>query len=750
MPKTAVTTTTNGAGSTSSRPGGASTGSSVRMAAIAAVTNYRASGPPMNFIDTPAKDLFSANVFSKAVMKERLPKPVYKSLIQTIEAGAHLDPDIGDIVASAMKDWAIEKGATHYAHVFYPLTGLTAEKHDSFLVPDGQGSAVAEFSGSQLSQGEPDGSSFPSGGIRATFEARGYTIWDVTSPAYLLENANGTTLCIPTAFVSWTGEALDKKTPVLRSTQALNKQAQRVLKLFGDTDGAMVSSTAGPEQEYFLIDRNFYFARPDLFTAGRTLFGAPPPKGQEFDDHYFGAIPDRVLAFMLEAERELSKLGIPIKTRHNEVAPGQYEIAPTFESANLATDHQQLMMTVLSKVAAKYGMAWLSHEKPFSGVNGSGKHVNWSMGSATHGNLLDPGDTPHSNAQFLLFCAAVIRAVHKYQGLLRAVVASAGNDHRLGANEAPPAIISIFLGDQLTDVFEQIKGGGASSSIAKGTLSVGVDVLPPLPKDAGDRNRTSPFAFTGNRFEFRAVGSNQSIAGPLVAMNTIVAESLDYCATRLEKATGGKASKLNEALQELLTEIMNEHGSIIFNGDGYSEEWHKEAEKRGLLNLKTAADALPYLQDKEVEALLDKYNVLSPRELASRHEIYLEQYVKTIEVEARLTREIAQTMIFPAAVRYQNELASTCANLKLVGIEFDTKTLDQVTSLVKSLQDSTAALTKLLAREGSHDLEKEANHCRDKVLPAMLKVRAAADQLEDVVADDMWPLPTYQEMLFIK
>ena len=750
MPKTAVKTTTNGAGSTSSRPGGASTGSSVRMAAIAAVTNYRASGPPMNFIDTPAKDLFSANVFSKAVMKERLPKPVYKSLIQTIEAGAHLDPDIGDIVASAMKDWAIEKGATHYAHVFYPLTGLTAEKHDSFLVPDGQGSAVAEFSGSQLSQGEPDGSSFPSGGIRATFEARGYTIWDVTSPAYLLENANGTTLCIPTAFVSWTGEALDKKTPVLRSTQALNKQAQRVLKLFGDTDGAMVSSTAGPEQEYFLIDRNFYFARPDLFTAGRTLFGAPPPKGQEFDDHYFGAIPDRVLAFMLEAERELSKLGIPIKTRHNEVAPGQYEIAPTFESANLATDHQQLMMTVLSKVAAKYGMAWLSHEKPFSGVNGSGKHVNWSMGSATHGNLLDPGDTPHSNAQFLLFCAAVIRAVHKYQGLLRAVVASAGNDHRLGANEAPPAIISIFLGDQLTDVFEQIKGGGASSSIAKGTLSVGVDVLPPLPKDAGDRNRTSPFAFTGNRFEFRAVGSNQSIAGPLVAMNTIVAESLDYCATRLEKATGGKASKLNEALQELLTEIMNEHGSIIFNGDGYSEEWHKEAEKRGLLNLKTAADALPYLQDKEVEALLDKYNVLSPRELASRHEIYLEQYVKTIEVEARLTREIAQTMIFPAAVRYQNELASTCANLKLVGIEFDTKTLDQVTSLVKSLQDSTAALTKLLAREGSHDLEKEANHCRDKVLPAMLKVRAAADQLEDVVADDMWPLPTYQEMLFIK
>ncbi len=562
-------------------------------------------------------------------MKARLPKVVYKSLMRTIEQGEKLDSTTADIVASAMKDWAIEKGATHYAHVFFPLTGLTAEKHDSFLTPNGDGSALAEFSGSQLIQGEPDGSSFPTGGIRQTFEARGYTIWDVTSPAYILENSNGTTLCIPTAFVSWTGEALDKKTPVLRSMQALNHQAQRILRLFGHTDQAHVSSTAGPEQEYFLIDRNFYFARPDLLNSGRTLFGAKPPKGQEFDDHYFGAIPERVLAFMLEVERELYKLGIPVKTRHNEVAPGQYEIAPVFESANVATDHQQLTMITLRRVAEKYGMACLTHEKPFAGVNGSGKHVNWSMGSASHGNLLDPGDTPHENAQFLLLCAAVIRAVHRHQGLLRAVVATAGNDHRLGANEAPPAIISIFLGDQLTDVFEQIAAGGANSSLPKGTLTVGVDVLPPLPKDAGDRNRTSPFAFTGNRFEFRAVGANQSIAGPLVAMNTIVAESLDYCATRLEEATGGDPQKLNQELQKLLNQIIRDHGAIIFNGDGYSAEWHQEAERRGLFNLRTTSDALPCLHAPEVKELFSKYGVLSERELESRLETYLEQYCMT-------------------------------------------------------------------------------------------------------------------------
>jgi len=720
------------------------------MAAIAAVTNYKPSVPPLNFQETPTGELFNANVFSKAVMQKRLPKPVFKALCRTIDAGEKLDCSTADIVAAAMKDWAIEKGATHYAHVFYPLTGSTAEKHDSFLSPDGQGGALAEFSGSQLIQGEPDGSSFPTGGIRVTFEARGYTIWDVTSPAYIMENANGTTLCIPTAFVSWTGEALDKKTPVLRSMQALNTQAQRVLKLFGHDDGALVSSTAGPEQEYFLVDRNFFYARPDLLNAGRTLFGAKPPKGQEFDDHYFGAIPDRVLAFMLEVERELFKLGIPVKTRHNEVAPGQYEIAPMFEFANMATDHQQMMMTTLRRTAEKHGMTCLTHEKPFAGVNGSGKHVNWSMGSASQGNLLDPGDTPHSNAQFLLFCAAVIRAVHKYQGLLRAVVASASNDHRLGANEAPPAIISIFLGDQLTDVFEQIKSGGANSSLPKGTLTVGVDVLPPLPKDAGDRNRTSPFAFTGNRFEFRAVGANQSIAGPLVAMNTIVAESLDYCATKLEEATGGDPSKLNSALQTLLTEIMNEHGAIVFNGDGYSEEWHKEAEERGLLNLKTTADALPILESEEVKELFQKYGVLSERELESRLDTYLEQYVMSVNVEVNLTIEMAKTMIFPAAVRYQGELATTCANLKMLGYEFDTDTLDQMTALVKTLQDSVAELLAASKAEDSGDLLAEAQNCRDVLIPAMNKVREAADELEEIVADDLWPLPTYQEMLFIK
>jgi glutamine synthetase len=737
-------------GAAAAKGGSNFNGSSARTAAIAAVTGYKPLSPPLNFADTPAQEVFGANVFSKSVMKARLPKPIFASLCKTIEAREKLDPATADVVAAAMKDWAIEKGATHYAHVFFPLTGLTAEKHDSFLAPDGDGGAIAEFSGKQLIQGEPDGSSFPTGGIRATFEARGYTIWDVTSPAYILENPNGTTLCIPTAFVSWTGEALDKKTPLLRSMQALNTQAQRVLKLFGKSDGAFVSSTAGPEQEYFLVDRHFYFARPDLLTAGRTLFGAKPPKGQEFEDHYFGAIPERVLAFMLETERELLKLGIPVKTRHNEVAPAQYEIAPVFESANLANDHQQLMMITLKRVAEKYGMACLTHEKPFAGINGSGKHVNWSLGSASQGNLLDPGDTPHENAQFLVFCAAVLRAVYKFQGLLRAVVATAGNDHRLGANEAPPAIISVFLGDQLTDVFEQLKKGGANSSLKKGTLEVGVDVLPPLPKDAGDRNRTSPFAFTGNRFEFRAVGANQSIAGPLVAMNTIVAESLDYCATKLEKATAVGSGKLNAAIQSLLTEIITEAAPIIFNGDGYSEAWHREAATRGLLNLKTSVDALPYLESKDVVSLFSKYNVLSERELESRLEIYLEQYCKTVYTEANLTLEMAKTLIFPAAMRYQNELASTCANLKLVGCEFDTGTLKRISELVKSLEDSISVL-QMATSKASHDgALASAEYCSTDVLPAMSMVRKYADELEGWVADDLWPLPTYQEMLFIK
>lgn len=704
----------------------------------------------LNYTEADAVDLFGCNVFNDKVMRERLPKAVYKSLKKTIQKGEKLDMSVADVVASAMQSWAIEKGATHYTHVFYPLTGLTAEKHDSFLTPTSDGKTIAEFSGQQLIQGEPDASSFPSGGLRVTFEARGYTAWDVTSPAYILENPNGTTLCIPTAFISWTGEALDKKTPLLRSMQALNTQAQRLLKLFGHEDVGQVYSTAGPEQEYFLVDRNFFFARPDLLNASRTLFGAAPPKGQEFDDHYFGAIPERVLACMLETERELFKLGIPVRTRHNEVAPGQYEIAPMFENANIATDHQQLIMITLKRVANKYGMECILHEKPFAGINGSGKHLNWSLACAGLGNLLDPGETPHANAQFLAFCTAVIAAVKKHSKLLRAVVASASNDHRLGANEAPPAIISIFLGEQLQGVFEQIKAGNAKSSKKAGKLEVGVDTMPALPKDAGDRNRTSPFAFTGNRFEFRAVGSSQSLAGPLVAINTAVAEAIDELATALEKATKGDPKKLNNALQTTLKQTINENWDIIFNGDNYSEEWHKEAEKRGLPNLRTTPEALPSILDKEVVAMFKKYKVLSKRELESRMETYAEQYCLALNVEAKLALKIARTIIFPNAVRYQSDLAKTCADLKAVGYTFDTNTLDTVTALVKDLQDSACALEKIMDHEPSGSTLKHAEFGCKKLLPAINKVREAVDALEGYVADDMWPLPSYQEMLFIK
>jgi glutamine synthetase len=721
-----------------------------RLRAIEAVTNYKPMTEPLDFSKVQVGDIFASNVFSRAVMKQRLPKPVYQSLMKTIDEGTTLDPSIADVVASAMKDWAIEKGATHYAHVFFPLPGLTAEKHDSFLSPDGQGGALVEFAGKTLIQGEPDASSFPNGGIRATFEARGYTAWDVTSPAYILENPNGTTLCIPTAFVSWTGEALDKKTPLLRSGQALNKQAQRVLKLFGHEKTSTVVSYAGAEQEYFLIDRHFYFSRPDLLATGRTLFGAPPPKGQEFEDQYFGAIPERVLACMLECERELYKLGIPVKTRHNEVAPGQYEVAPVFEASNLAADHQQMIMVTLRRVAEKYGMACLFHEKPFAGVNGSGKHVNFSIGNSTQGNLLDPGDTPHDNAQFLVFCAAVIRAVDKNAALLRAVVASAANDHRLGANEAPPAIISIFLGEQLTDVFEQLMKGPATSSKAKSTLMAGVDTLPPLPKDAGDRNRTSPFAFCGNRFEFRAVGGGQSIAGPMVAINTILADSLDYVATKLEDAVKKDPNGLNAAVQSLLQSIIKEHGRVIFNGDGYNIAWHEEAAKRGLPNLRTSVEALPVLTEPSIVEMFERYNVLTKRELESREEVYLEQYVKTIATEARTAVEMAHTIIFPAAIRYQGQLAQTCANLKAVGYTFDTLTLDKITALVKDLQDGIASLETAMGKHGSNGTLSHAKLACDEVLPAMLALRKTADELEGMVADDLWALATYQEMLFIK
>ncbi|HRV91493.1 MAG TPA: glutamine synthetase III [Anaerolineae bacterium] len=719
-------------------------GKVARLQAIAQTITYKLP-TPINYTEEPTGELFGAHVFSLPVMKERLPKHVYKSLLKTIKDGTPLDITTADAIASAMKAWAMEKGATHYGHIFYPLTGLTAEKNDSFYSPNDEGGVISEFSGETLIQQEPDGSSFPTGGIRMTHEARGYTAWDVTSPAYLMENPNGLTLTIPSAFVSWTGEALDKKTPLLRSMQALNKQAKRVLSLFGHEEISMVTATAGAEQEYFLIDRNFFLARPDLVNAGRTLFGAKPPKGQEFDDHYFGSINERVQACMYEFERELFKLGVPVKTRHNEVAPAQFEVAPVYENANVAADHQQLIMIVLQKVATKYGFACLLHEKPFAGINGSGKHVNFSMGNSTQGNLLDPGDTPHDNAQFLVFCAAVIRAVHKYATLLRASIASASNDHRLGANEAPPAIISIFLGDQLNDVFEQFKNnGGAKSSKPSGILTVGVDTLPPLPKHAGDRNRTSPFAFTGNKFEFRAVGSSQSIAGAMIVINTIVAESLDYVAGKLESA-----DDLNAAIQSLLKEVMVEHGAVIFNGNGYSEEWHAEAAERGLPNLKTTPDSLPCYITEEAIDLFEKYEVLTKHELESVYEVSLEQYIMTVNVESNLAIKIAKTMIFPAAIRYQSELAMTCANLKAVGYEFDTNTLDKVTELIKLLQDSIADLEAAKMHE-DEDALAHAKYVCDTILPAMLTVRQYADELEAFVADDLWPLPTYQEMLFIK
>jgi glutamine synthetase len=719
-----------------------------RQEAIAAITHFKPGSAPLNYKETPAHELFGCNVFNDQEMKNRLPKSVFKAVQRTTRRGERLDAGVADVVAAAMKDWAIEKGATHYAHVFYPLTGITAEKHDSFLAPSGDGSAMAEFTGKQLIQGEPDASSFPSGGIRSTFEARGYTAWDVTSPAYILENPNGTTLCIPTAFCSWTGEALDKKTPVLRSMQVLNKQAQRVLKLFGKEEG-MVFATGGPEQEYFLIDRNFYFARPDLNICGRTLFGAKPPKGQEFEDQYFGAIPERVLACMLETERELYKLGVPVKTRHNEVAPSQYELAPIYENANVATDHQQLTMITLQRVAPKYGLSCLLHEKPFAGINGSGKHLNWSLGTES-ANLLEPGETPHENAQFLVFCSAVIRAVHKWSKLLRASIAHAGNDHRLGANEAPPAIISIFLGDMLTNIFTQIEQGNLKTSKQSSFMTIGVDTLPPLPKDTGDRNRTSPFAFTGNKFEFRAVGSSQSIAGPLVVLNTIVAESLDYIATEIENATGGDCKKFNGAVQTVLQKVIKEHKAIIFNGDNYSAEWHAEAEKRGLPNLKNTVDALQVLSDEDSVELFKNYGVLNPRETQSRLDIYLERYCKDINSESLLCLNIARTMILPAAYRYQGELANTASAMKTAGKSPDTSSLDTVTKLTGQLEAGIQGLQSAINHHADGGVLAHAKHYRDDVVPAMVKVRSTADELEGIIADDLWPLPTYREMLFIR
>jgi len=722
-------------------------GNLTRLQAIEAVKGFAA--PPRFFPPQEAPgEIFGQNVFTKSVMQQRLPKPIFKSLMATIEHSKPLDPTVADVVAAAMKDWAMEKGATHYAHVFYPLTGLTAEKHDSFFEPGTDGSAIAEFGGKTLTQGEPDASSFPHGGLRATFEARGYTGWDVTSPAYILENPNGNTLCIPTVFVSMTGEALDHKTPLLRSQQAMARQAERVLRLFGHAQPDAVVSFAGAEQEYFLIDRSFFISRPDLLNSGRTLFGAKAPKGQEFDDHYFGAIPDRVLAFMLESERELFKLGIPAKTRHNEVAPGQFELAPMFERSNVATDHQQLMMVVLKRVAQKHGMECLFHEKPFEGINGSGKHVNFSLGNSTEGNLLLPGDTPHQNAQFLVFCAAVIRSVHKFGGLLRASVASATNDHRLGANEAPPAIISIFLGDQLTDVFDQIAKGGATSSKEKGTLTVGVDTLPVLPTDPGDRNRTSPFAFTGNRFEFRAPGSLQSIAGPMVTINTILAESLDYLATEIESFVA-EGAEFDVAVQKVLEDVITNHGAVVYNGDGYTEEWQTEAAARGLKNLRTTLDALPELISEESMDLFSHYGVFTHREMHSRYDVALEHYALSVGVEARLTLKMATTIILPAATRYQTELATNIAGVRAIGAQISTAKFDVLSRLIEELDTAIAALQTELTADDAVTAEEEAKHAGHALLPAMTAVRAAADKLEALVADDLWPLATYQEMLYI-
>jgi glutamine synthetase len=705
----------------------------------------RGGPPPMNI-----EEIFGESTFGLAEMRSRLPKQIYKALIGTIEQGSELDPSVADAVALAMKEWALEKGATHFTHWFQPLTGSTAEKHDSFITPNVGGGAVAEFSGRDLVQGEPDASSFPSGGLRATFEARGYTAWDPTSPAFIVERPSGSFLSIPTAFASWTGDALDLKTPLLRSMHALDIQARRALTLF-DTPAKRVIATLGPEQEFFLLDQEFFYRRPDLVTCGRSLFGAKPPRGQELEDHYFGSIPERVLAFMMEVERELYRLGVPVKTRHNEVAPGQYEMAPIYENANIAADHQQLMMVELRNIARKYGLVCLLHEKPFAGVNGSGKHMNWSLGTDSM-NLLEPGDNPHDNTQFVFFLVAVLRAVDTHQDLLRASVAHAGNDHRLGANEAPPAIISAFLGDQLTQILEQIaESGEATKGNHGGVLGLGTPVLPRLPKHAGDRNRTSPFAFTGNKFEFRAPGASQSISFPATVMNTIMAESLDQMCTELE-AEVGKGAEFEQALRTLLAREIKAHRRIIFNGDGYSDEWKEEAERRGLLNLPNTLEALTNLEREENKALFEKYGVLSARELESRHEIALDQYFKTINIEGETTAHMAQTMILPAAVRYLNELFAVLERGQNAGLDTagTRRIVEQVNALINELSVALAHLVEQNAELGGDDVHSKAYHMRDNIVPAMAAVRSLTDRLEKVVPDDFWPLPTYRDMLFVK
>jgi glutamine synthetase len=682
---------------------------------------------------------FGVNVFSLAVQKERLAGGTFKQLQSTLERGEALDPSLADEVAEAMKEWALERGATHYTHVFQPLTGLTAEKHDSFFEPDGSGGAVADFSGKELIQGEPDASSFPTGGVRATFEARGYTAWDPTSPAFILENPNGALLCIPTAFASWTGEALDAKIPLLRSMDALSRSAIRALRLLGDEDSKRVFTTIGPEQEYFLIDEQYFFERPDLVTTGRTLFGAKPPKGHELDDHYFGSIPERILACMLETELELRKLGVPVKTRHNEVAPGQYEIAPIFENSNVGSDHQQLMMQVMRNVARKYGLVCLLHEKPFAGVNGSGKHNNWSMSTDTGHNLMEPGDTPAENTSFLFFCAAVIQAVNKHQGLLRASVASIGQDHRLGANEAPPAIISIFLGAELERLFDAIVSGEGDPHTPASFLELGASVLPPLPMHGGDRNRTSPFAFTGNKFEFRAVGSSASLAFPNTVLNTIVAEAIDELADWVQ-AKVDSGTEVAAAVTEVLKDSYAANRQIIFGGDNYDEAWHAEAEQRGLKNLRTTPEALPEILAEPTVSMFEKYSVLSRRELESRYEVWLEQYIINANIEAETAHDMAKTMILPAALRHLR----LCADSGVPGINQEASTLTaQLIGAIAELE------TANVYPDGVEGLEL-AEYARDNQISAMAGVREVADKLEKVVSNDLWPLPKYSEILFVR
>jgi glutamine synthetase len=702
---------------------------------------WSSNGEALGAVDLtqPENDAFGANVFSITVQRERLPGDVFDKLQAALEKGEAIDLATADAVATAMKDWALEKGATHFTHMFQPLTGSTAEKHDSFFEPTAEGRALAGFSGKELIQGEPDASSFPTGGVRATFEARGYTAWDPTSPAFILENPNGSLLCIPTAFASWTGEALDAKIPLLRSMDALSRSAIKALRLLGDSESQRVFTTVGPEQEYFLIDEQFFFERPDLITTGRTLFGAKPPKGHELDDHYFGSIPERILACMLEAELEARKLGIPVKTRHNEVAPNQYEIAPVFENSNVGSDHQQLMMQVLKSVARRYGLVCLLHEKPFAGVNGSGKHNNWSMGTDTGSNLLEPGDTPADNVHFLFFCAAVIQAVNKHQGLLRASVANIGQDHRLGANEAPPAIISIFLGAELEKVFEAIATGEGDPHTPASFLELGATVLPALPMHGGDRNRTSPFAFTGNKFEFRALGSSESLAFPNTVLNTIAAEAIDELADKLEAKTSG-GMDVAEAVIEVVKESYTANKAICFDGDNYDEAWHAEAEQRGLKNLRTTPDALPEVLSAQTVAAFENYKVLSRRELESRYEVWIEQYAIRANIEAETTFSIAKTMLLPAALRYLALVGEAGVSSLETGLR---ELIDELIGALDELEAANADPVELEGIEG-------AIHARDKQLATMASVREAADKLEKVVADDLWPLPKYEEMLFIK